>query len=153
MALHRCRPRRLRRRRGVRAARSPSRDDDSGEDRHAGRDGADGDDHDEREYEHEHEHDERGRPRRRRRVGEIKASGHLALFGDPGTRVLGMAPRKGAVRSTTSPSSPGRSRGAILFDPTGESSGTHVKVKAGEHVKLRADFTGATASVKVTGRF
>ncbi|HEX4517868.1 MAG TPA: serine/threonine-protein kinase [Polyangiaceae bacterium] len=84
---------------------------------------------------------------------EVKASGHLALFGDPGTRASVDGVPRGSCPINDVAVEPGERSVTFSFDATGESSGTHVTVKPGEHVKLRADFTGATATVRVTGRF
>jgi hypothetical protein len=75
--------------------------------------------------------------------------GHVALFGDPGTRAIVDGAAKGNCPVTDVTVEPGEHEVRFVFDATGESSGTRVKVKPGEHVKLRADFTGATPTVRV----
>jgi hypothetical protein len=37
----------------------------------------------------------------------------------------------------------------FTFDPTGESRGERLTVKSGDHVTVRAEFTGATPTVKI----
>ncbi len=79
---------------------------------------------------------------------EPKTAAHLSLFGDPGTRALvdgvskGACPREIAVE-------PGEHDVRFVFDATGDSSGTKIKVKSGDRVKVVADFTGATPTVRV----
>ncbi len=79
---------------------------------------------------------------------EVK-SGHLALFGDPGTRAWVDGTAKGACPIADLTVEPGDHDVRFVFDATGESSGTRVNVKAGQHLRLRADFTGATPTVRV----
>ncbi len=80
---------------------------------------------------------------------EVKASGHLALYGDPGTRALVDGTARGPCPIADLTVEPGDHDVRFVFDATGESSGTRVTVKAGQHLKLRADFTGATPTVRV----
>jgi serine/threonine-protein kinase len=82
-------------------------------------------------------------------AGETRAMGHLALYGDPGTRVLVDGVSRGSCPLADVTVEPGEHRVDFVFAATGESSGTRVSVKASEHVKLRADFTGATPTVRV----
>jgi serine/threonine protein kinase len=80
---------------------------------------------------------------------EVRVMGHIALFGDPGTRAIVDGTAKGNCPVTDVTVEPGEHEVRFVFDATGESSGTRVNVKPGEHVKLRADFTGATPTVRV----
>jgi serine/threonine protein kinase len=80
---------------------------------------------------------------------EPKPSGHLALYGDPGTRALVDGASKGRCPLPDVTVEPGPHDVRFVFDATGESSGTRLTVNPGEHVKIRADFTGATPTVRV----
>jgi hypothetical protein len=80
---------------------------------------------------------------------EVRTTGHLALFGEPGTRVAVDGVGKGNCPVADVSVEPGDHAVSFTFDATGESSGTHVTVKSGERVKLRADFTGATPTVRI----
>jgi serine/threonine-protein kinase len=80
---------------------------------------------------------------------EVKASGHLALFGDPGTRALVDNVTKGTCPVSDVAVEPGEHDVRFVFDATGDSTGTRVKVKANDRVKVVADFTGATPTVRV----
>jgi hypothetical protein len=74
---------------------------------------------------------------------------HLALFGDPGTRVFIDGTPRGACPISDVAVEPGDHDVRFVFAPTNESSGTRVSPKPSEHLKLRADFTGATPTVRV----
>ncbi len=80
---------------------------------------------------------------------DTRVLGHVALYGDPGTRALVDGVAKGTCPVTDVTVEPGEHDIRFVFDATGESSGTRVNVKPGEHIKLRADFTGATPTVRV----
>ena len=80
---------------------------------------------------------------------EAKASGHLALFGDPGTRAIVDGTPRGGCPIADLTVEPGDHEVRFVFDMTGDSSGTRVSVKPGQHLRLRADFTGATPTVRV----
>jgi serine/threonine-protein kinase len=72
----------------------------------------------------------------------------VSFLGDPGTRVSIDGASRGAcpVRVTLEP---GQHDVRFQFDPTGESRGERLSVKAGEKVTVRADFTGATPTVRI----
>ncbi len=72
----------------------------------------------------------------------------VTFLGDPGTRVSIDGATKGAcpVRVALEP---GPHDVRFVFDPTGESRGERLTIKAGERVTVRADFTGATPTVRV----
>jgi hypothetical protein len=74
--------------------------------------------------------------------------GHVALYGDPGTRALVDGVSKGNCPLADVPVEPGKHDIRFVFDVTNDATGTTVNVKANEHVKLRADFTGATPTVR-----
>ncbi len=80
---------------------------------------------------------------------EIRAAGHLALFGDPGTHALVDGVAKGNCPLADVAVEPGDHDVRFVFDMTGDETHTSVNVKANAHVKLRADFTGATPTVRV----
>jgi len=80
---------------------------------------------------------------------EARAMAHLALYGDPGTRALVDGTSRGTCPLADVAVEPGEHDVRFVFDATGESSGTRVNVKVGERIKLRADFTGATPTVRV----
>jgi serine/threonine-protein kinase len=77
------------------------------------------------------------------------ARASVMLLGDPGTRVAvdgvprGLCPTKLTL-------DPGSHDVRFTFDQTGESRGERVNVKAGERVTVRADFAGATPTVRVS---
>lgn len=70
------------------------------------------------------------------------------FLGDPGTRVSidGAARGPCPVRVALDP---GTHDIRFVFDPTGESRGERVTLKAGERVTVRADFAGATPTIRV----
>ena len=72
----------------------------------------------------------------------------VSLLGDPGTRVSIDGTSRGAcpVRVNLEP---GQHEVRFQFDPTGESRGERFSVKAGERVTVRAEFTGATPTVRI----
>jgi serine/threonine-protein kinase len=74
---------------------------------------------------------------------------HLALFGDPGTRVFVDGVSKGSCPLNDVTVEPGDHEVKFVFDATGDSPRTTVSVKANQHVKIVADFTGATPTVRV----
>lgn len=72
----------------------------------------------------------------------------VTLLGDPGTRVL----IDGAARGTCPKSvalDPGSHDVRFVFEPTGESRGQPLLVKAGEKITVRADFTRATPTITI----
>jgi hypothetical protein len=79
---------------------------------------------------------------------EVRVMGHLGLFGDPGTRVSVDGVAKGNCPIDVAVE-PGDHEVRFTFDATNESVVTSAKVKSSERIKLRADFTGATPSVRV----
>ena len=72
----------------------------------------------------------------------------VSLLGDPGTRVSVDGASRGAcpVRVNLEP---GQHDVRFQFDPTGESRGERFNVKANERVTVRAEFTGATPTVRI----
>jgi serine/threonine protein kinase len=75
---------------------------------------------------------------------------HLALYGDPGTRVR----VDGAAWSTCPVKDyavdPGEHDVRFFFEPSGESPGRRVTLRDGEKVSLRADFTGVVPTITVS---
>jgi serine/threonine protein kinase len=72
----------------------------------------------------------------------------VAFLGDPGTHVSIDGTMRGAcpVRVNLEP---GQHDVRFTFDPTGESRGERISVKAGEKITVRAEFTGATPTVRI----
>jgi eukaryotic-like serine/threonine-protein kinase len=72
----------------------------------------------------------------------------VSLLGDPGTRVSIDGTSRGScpVRVNLEP---GQHDVRFQFDPTGESRGERFSVKAGDRVTVRAEFTGATPTVRI----
>jgi hypothetical protein len=72
----------------------------------------------------------------------------VAVLGDPGTKVSIDGASRGAcpVRMNLEP---GQHEVRFVFEPTGESRGERFSVKANERVTVRADFTGATPTVRI----
>ncbi len=79
----------------------------------------------------------------------VRATGHFALYGDPGTEVSidGVARGKCPVRDVEV--EPGSHDVRFEFDPTGESHGERIPITAGARVTVRADFTGATPTLRI----
>ena len=74
---------------------------------------------------------------------------HLSLFGDPGTRASVDGAPRGACPVRDLALEPGAHDVRFSFDPTGESRGERIVVAAGERVTVRADFAGATPTLRV----
>lgn len=76
------------------------------------------------------------------------ARANVTFLGEPGTRVTvdGAARGPCPVRIALEP---GRHDVRFTFDPTGESRGEPVTLKSGEQVTVRAEFTGATPTIRV----
>ncbi len=72
----------------------------------------------------------------------------LSLYGDPGTRVSVDGQPRGSCPTRVTVE-PGQHEVRFNFEPTGESRGERVTVRAGESVTMRADFTGATPTVRI----
>jgi serine/threonine protein kinase len=72
----------------------------------------------------------------------------VAFLGDPGTRVSIDGTTRGACPVRVS-LEPGQHDVRFTFDPTGESRGERISVKAGEKITVRAEFTGATPTVRI----
>ncbi|MEA2752000.1 MAG: eukaryotic-like serine/threonine-protein kinase, partial [Myxococcales bacterium] len=72
----------------------------------------------------------------------------VAFLGDPGTRVSIDGTMRGACPVRVS-LEPGQHDVRFTFDPTGESRGERISVKAGEKITVRAEFTGATPTVRI----
>jgi hypothetical protein len=72
----------------------------------------------------------------------------VSFLGDPGTRVSIDGASRGScpVRVNLEP---GQHDVRFQFDPTGESRGERFSVKANERVTVRAEFTGATPTVRI----
>lgn len=72
----------------------------------------------------------------------------VTFLGEPGTKVSVDGVSRGAcpVRVTLPE---GLHEIRFTFDPTGESRGERLTVKSGDHVTVRAEFTGATPTVKI----
>ncbi|MBL9113355.1 MAG: PEGA domain-containing protein, partial [Myxococcales bacterium] len=72
----------------------------------------------------------------------------LVLLGDIGTRVTvdGIGRGKTPTRVALDP---GPHDVRFSFDPTGESRGERIVTKAGEQVTLRAEFLGASPTVRI----
>jgi eukaryotic-like serine/threonine-protein kinase len=72
----------------------------------------------------------------------------VSFLGDPGTKVSidGMSRGACPVRLNLEP---GQHEVRFVFEPTGESRGERFSVKANERVTVRADFTGATPTVRI----
>jgi hypothetical protein len=72
----------------------------------------------------------------------------LVLLGDFGTKVTvdgisrGRTPTRVAV-------DPGPHDVRFVFEPTGESRGERLTTRSGEQVTLRAEFTGASPTVRI----
>lgn len=79
-------------------------------------------------------------------LGAGKAA--VTFLGEPGTRVSidGVSRGSCPVRVTLAE---GPHEVRFTFDPTGESRGERFTVKGGDHVTVRAEFTGATPTVKI----
>ncbi|MBX3198409.1 MAG: protein kinase [Labilithrix sp.] len=79
-------------------------------------------------------------------LGAGKAA--VTFLGEPGTRVSidGVSRGPCPVRVTLAE---GAHEVRFTFDPTGESRGERFTVKGGDHVTVRAEFTGATPTVKI----
>jgi eukaryotic-like serine/threonine-protein kinase len=82
--------------------------------------------------------------------GSVASSGKAAVtfLGEPGTRVSIDGASRGAcpVRVTLAE---GPHEVRFTFDPTGESRGERFSVKSGDRATVRAEFTGATPTVKI----
>jgi eukaryotic-like serine/threonine-protein kinase len=72
----------------------------------------------------------------------------VSLLGDPGTRVSVDGTSRGSTPVRIS-LEPGQHDVRFQFDPTGESRGERFSVKAGEKVTVRAEFTGASPTVRI----
>ena len=72
----------------------------------------------------------------------------VAFLGDPGTRVSIDGTMRGACPVRVSLEA-GSHDVRFTFDPTGESRGERISVKAGEKITVRAEFTGATPTVRI----
>lgn len=72
----------------------------------------------------------------------------LVLLGELGTRVTvdGIARGKTPTRVALDP---GPHDVRFMFDPTGESRGERIVTKSGEQVTMRAEFTGASPTVRI----
>ncbi len=75
------------------------------------------------------------------------AKAHLALLGDPGTRVSVDGRSAGACPVSDFVVDSGDHDVRFTFDATGEVAGTRLHVNAGDKVTLTGDFAGATPTV------
>jgi serine/threonine-protein kinase len=80
-------------------------------------------------------------------VSASGAKSHLALFGDPGTRVIVDGVARGACPVRDLALEPGTHDVRFTFDPTGESRGERIELRPGEKVTLRADFAGTIPTI------
>jgi serine/threonine-protein kinase len=78
----------------------------------------------------------------------VAGRAQATFLGDPGTRVSIDGASRGACPVRV-PLDPGAHDVRFFFDPTGESRGERLTVKAAEKVTVRADFTGATPTVRI----
>lgn len=76
------------------------------------------------------------------------AAAKVTLLGDPGTRVSVDGAARGPCPVKLS-LEPGTHDVRFQFDATGESRGERLVVKSGEQVTVRAEFTGATPTIKI----
>jgi serine/threonine-protein kinase len=74
---------------------------------------------------------------------------HVALFGDPGTRVSVDGTPRGTVPVRDLALEPGTHDVLFTFDQTGERRGDRITLQPGEHLRLRADFTGAVPTIRI----
>jgi hypothetical protein len=72
----------------------------------------------------------------------------VTFLGDPGTKVSVDGVSRGACPVRLAMDQ-GQHEVRFVFEPTGESRGERFGVKAGERVTVRADFTGATPTVRI----
>ncbi len=72
----------------------------------------------------------------------------MILLGDPGTRVSVDGTSRGPCPARVE-LSPGQHDVQFTFEPTGESRGEKVTLKGGDRITVRAEFTGATPTVKI----
>jgi hypothetical protein len=72
----------------------------------------------------------------------------VSFLGEPGTRVSIDGASRGPCPVRVS-LDPGQHDVRFQFDPTGESRGERFSVKANEKVTVRAEFTGATPTVRI----
>ncbi len=83
-------------------------------------------------------------------VPSTAASGaRLSFFGDPGTRVSIDGAMRGPCPLRDVPLDPGAHDVRFSFEPTGESRGERIVVGPGERITVRADFAGATPTLRV----
>ena len=79
----------------------------------------------------------------------IASDAHLALFGDPGTKVFVDGTSRGACPVRDLAVGAGNHEIKFVFEPTGESRSTEIKLSGGGHATLRSDFTGTTPTIHV----
>jgi hypothetical protein len=77
------------------------------------------------------------------------APAHLSLIADPGTRVSIDGASRGPCPLRDLPLDPGTHDVRFTFEPTGESSGERITLRAGERATLRADFSSATPTLRI----
>jgi hypothetical protein len=80
--------------------------------------------------------------------GEKGGRATVSFLGDPGTHVAVDGSSRGSTPVRVS-LEPGPHDVRFHFDPTGESRGERFTVKPNERVTVRADFTGATPTVRI----
>src|SRR5690606_37657264 len=78
------------------------------------------------------------------------ASGRASVtfLGEPGTRVTVDGVARGACPGRTT-LEPGQHEVRFVFEPTGESRGERFGLRANERVTVRAEFTGASPTVRI----
>jgi eukaryotic-like serine/threonine-protein kinase len=81
-------------------------------------------------------------------VVAVTGKANAALLGEPGTRVAIDGIARGPCPLRT-PIDPGPHEVRFTFDPTGESQTERIVVKNGDHITVRAEFTGVTPTIKV----
>lgn len=81
-------------------------------------------------------------------VAEKPGRTMVAFLGDPGTRVSIDGIMRGACPVRVSLEA-GQHDVRFTFEPTGESRGERISVKPGEKIIVRAEFTGATPTVRI----
>lgn len=81
-------------------------------------------------------------------ASEKSGRAHVSFLGEPGTHVSVDGAPRGSTPVRVS-LEPGQHDVRFQFDPTGESRGERFSVKADEKVTVRAEFTGASPTVRI----
>ncbi len=77
------------------------------------------------------------------------AGARVSFFGDPGTRVTIDGAARGACPLRDIALDPGVHEVRFVFEPTGESRGERITVPSEGKLAVRADFTGATPTLRI----